>query len=172
MRRESLTYEKEHSFVKKYNKKDYTKKFNVETLLIFDSDCGICLWLSKIADKILQNCLVEPYQKFTESELAAMNLTKNQCLTALQLVHMPLQNLAGKFTDTKMPSGEVIVNKNGFMAISHVLEFNGKNKIVNISGKILSISFINYIGEVCYKIIAKNRHRIKLPRYNKCQVTH
>lgn len=142
----------------------------LKTLLIFDSDCGFCLWLSSLAGKVLQNCEITPYQKFSDKDLTDLHLTKNQCGKALQLVHVAKQNPVQLGGGGVVTQGEIIINKNGFTAVSEVLEFNGRNRIVRYIGKLLNISLINYLGKLGYVLVARNRGKIKIPGYAKCKV--
>jgi predicted DCC family thiol-disulfide oxidoreductase YuxK len=56
--------------------------------LLFDGDCGICTWSADVARQMDRGhqFVVEPYQMFSEEELAKFGISYEQCAKALQVV--------------------------------------------------------------------------------------
>lgn len=56
--------------------------------LLFDGDCGICAWSSEMVKRMdgQRRFIVEPYQKFDESELRRFGIGYENCAKELQVI--------------------------------------------------------------------------------------
>jgi len=67
--------------------------------LLFDGDCGVCSWSAEIARRMDRDrhFIIEPYQKFDESELMRFGIDYEKCSRALQVITRKSRVYAGAF---------------------------------------------------------------------------
>ena len=58
--------------------------------LLFDGDCGVCSWSAEIARRMDRDhqFIIEPYQRFDESELMRFGINYEKCSRALRNQHL------------------------------------------------------------------------------------
>jgi predicted DCC family thiol-disulfide oxidoreductase YuxK len=130
-----------------------TEYENSEALLIFDGDCGFCLYCVNKAQQFGVSCPVKPYQSL---DLNSYGLTTQQCSQSVQLVEY----------------GETFRrNYHGAEAIGMLLKNYSRKKMVRGTGVILLNPVILPMSEFLYKRVAKNRNKIRIKGKPSCMIS-
>lgn len=110
--------------------------------LLFDGDCGICTYSAELLKRMDRNhqFVIEPYQMFSEEELAPFGITYEKCSRALQVITRKGRVYPGAF------------------GVNYFLwqRFPWTLGVILIYG-LPVLLLLELIG---YRIVANNRHRL------------
>ncbi len=110
--------------------------------LLFDGDCGVCSWSAEIAKRMDRGrqFIIEPYQRFDESELMRFGTDYEKCARAVQVITRESRIYAGAF------------------GVNYFLwrQFPWSLAVILI----YAIPVLLLFEVIGYRVVANNRHRI------------
>jgi len=110
-------------------------------VLLYDGDCGFCTWTATKGQRLLPaDVTIQAWQR---ADLSALNVTREAATRAVQWIAPGKPPLAG------------------YRAISAWLVASGMPW--SLAGRVMRIPPVSWIADGCYRVVAKERHRIPGP---------